>query len=177
MKTKLIITSLLFWALFIISCENESQPTFIEFPESESSSLEKDGHFKNLESAYQEMGEVFQSAFVDGDVDAFMSCFWNSPKLINVGANGQVTHGWDANYAGVEGLFNVTEPGSREVTIDELSQFVLNNELYTVGLATIKFKFIDGPLVEYQEVWTDVTRKIKGKLVIVMNHAHDLTPF
>jgi ketosteroid isomerase-like protein len=150
MKLKVVLILALLAALFFMGCENTD--------------------------AVQELGEKFVTAFNEGDLEAVMSCWWNSPNTLLVLENGVVVQGYDNIYAGVEGLINGTE--WRTLTVDEIiSRFRVNDEVYTVGKATWHYKIIDGPEISFQEVWTDVAKKVGGKWVYVVDHAHDLTPF
>ena len=172
MRVYLVLASILMIAVIFVSCEMDNQPTFVETTDTEAQNLEKRDLWQH---ALDMLGEKFTSSLKNGDVDGFMECVWNSPDFIFVNADGQITRGWDNMRAGVEGLINSTE--WRELTVDEISSFKLGDEVYSVGLATWKFQLKGGSYVEFQEVWTDVAKRIDGKFVYIVDHAHDLTPF
>ena len=170
MKSVVISVLMLSMTLIFVSCENESQP--IE----STSDVTTQSLNKPWPVALEELGEKFTTAFANGDVDVVMSCFWNSPNTLLVLENGVVVQGWDNIYVGIEGLIAATE--WRTLTVDEIiSQFRIGDEVYTVGKATWHYQVIGGPEVQFQEVWTDVAKKVKGNWVYVVDHAHDLTPF
>ena len=130
------------------------------------------------EEAQEELGQRFLSAFANKDVDGVMKCFWNSPDVILVLENGFVVRGWDNIRAGVQGMIEAHEYLNLEV--NEVSRFRLGDEVYSVGTATwtrtLKDEF-GGETTTLVERWTDVTRKVNGKWVYIVDHAHDLTPF
>lgn len=170
MKFKLVSVLILSAAFLFISCENFDQPTQNQ-PEEQQQSLNKP-----WPDAVDELSQRFIGAFEAGDLETLMSCWWNSPNTLLVLENGVVVVGYDNISAGIEQFINSTE--WRTLTVDELiSRFRVNDEVYTVGKATWTYQVINGPLVTFQEVWTDVVKKINGNWVIVVDHAHDLTPF
>jgi hypothetical protein len=61
------------------------------------------------ESAQEELGERFLSAFSNKDLDGFMECFWNSPDAILVLQDGVVVRGWDNIRAGLQGMMDAHE--------------------------------------------------------------------
>ena len=171
MKLKLVLILALVAALFFLGCENIDPPTQNPVDDQQQQSLNKP-----WQDAVNELAERFVTGFNEGDLEKVMSCWWNSPNTLLILENGVVVQGYDNIYAGVEGLINGTE--WRTLTVDEIiSRFRVNDEVYTVGKATWHYKIIDGPEVSFQEVWTDVVKKISGKWVTIVDHAHDLTPF
>lgn len=171
MKLKLVLILALLAALFFMGCENIDPPTQNPVDDPQQQSLNKP-----WPDAVNELAERFVTGFNEGDLEKVMSCWWNSPNTLLILENGVVVQGYDNIYAGVEALINGTE--WRTLTVDEIiSRFRVNDEVYTVGKATWHYKIIDGPEVSFQEVWTDVVKKISGKWVTIVDHAHDLTPF
>ena len=155
MKAIQILTAILIFAFLCISCESDSQPTFVETNDSQIESLEKRELWRD---ALKMLGEKFTSSMNKGDLDGFMDCIWNSPDFIFVSESGQIVRGWDNMRAGVEAMMNATE--WRELTVDEVSSFRLGDEVYSVGIATWKFQLKGGPYVEFEEVWTDVAKRV-----------------
>jgi hypothetical protein len=92
-----------------------------------------------------------------------------------VNSNGTITRGWDNMKAEFEQFVDSTE--WRELSGESISTFQHGDAFYTVGICKWKFQLKNGPLVEFREVWTDVSKVIDGKLVYIVNHPHDLTPF
>jgi ketosteroid isomerase-like protein len=172
MKTKLILILMISMALVFVSCENDSQPlkSISDIQNVETQSLSK-----TWQQSGDELGDKLMQGMVDGDIDVVMSCFWNSPDFIFVSESGVITRGWDNMKAGVTGMINATE--SRKLTVQSVSRFRVGDEVYSVGIATWELQIKEGPKVEFQEVWTDVAKKVKGNWVYLVDHAHDLTPF
>jgi len=156
--------------LIFVFCENESQTTGGEMQNEESESLND-----QWQQEIKELMEKLIAAMRDGNLDLIMSCLWNSPNFIMITSNGNILQGWDNMRADTEQFINSTE--WREISLESRKSFRHDNEIYTVGTAKWKFQLKDGPLVEFREVWTDVSKRINGNLVYILNHAHDLTPF
>lgn len=172
MKNYAFLISVLVFALLFVSCENESQPISADMSNVETPSLEKGIPWQ---VALDALSDKFLTAMEAGDLDGFMECIWNSPDFIFVSEKGQISRGWNNMKVGVEGLMNATE--WRKLTVDEISSFRLGDAVYSVGVATWNFKLKNGPEIKFKEVWTDVAKRIDGKFVYVVDHAHDLTPF
>ena len=171
MKLKVVLVFVLLASLFFMGCENIDPPTQNSVDDPQQQSLSKP-----WPEAVDELGEKFVTAFNEGDLETIMSCWYNSPNTLLVLENGIVVQGYENIYAGTEQLISATE--WRTLTVDEIiSRFRVNDEVYTVGKATWHYKLVGGPEVTFQEVWTDVAKKISGKWVYIVDHAHDLTPF
>ena len=170
MKIK-IFSVLFFLTTFIfVSCEYDSQSS--QNPVDVESQILS----KPWQDELEELGTKFTNAFNNGDVETIMSCWWKSPNTLLVLENGIVVQGWDNIKIGTIGLINATE--WRTLTVDEIiSRFRFGDEVYTVGKATWHYKIVNGPEIQFQEVWTDVAKKVGGNWVYVVDHAHDLTPF
>ena len=141
--------------------------------------LEGQSLSKTWQQSGDELGDKLMQGMADGDIDVVMSCFWNSPDFIFVSENGVITRGWDNMKVGVTGMINATS--SRELTVQSVSRFRVGDEVYSVGTATWDLQFkpevLGGAHIVFQEVWTDVAKKVKGNWVYLVDHAHDLTPF
>jgi len=142
--------------LISVSCNDESQPTGV-VAETWQQSMEK-------------LYETYLQAMADKDVDAFMSCIWKSPDAVLVLEHGIIVRGWDNIYGGVAGMMAQHE--NLSLVIDNLSQFQFGDFVFSVGQAT--WTRTGGPEADYsfQEVWTDVAKKVDGEWVVVMNHPH-----
>jgi ketosteroid isomerase-like protein len=116
--------------------------------------------------------------FVEGmnlkDVDKVMRCFWNSPDLILVLADGTVIRGWANVKRAVEQLFTAHE--SVSLTIDDVSYVRSGDGIVAVGTATFRMRPKDGPAYQFTERWTDLRRNLGGRWVYVLDHAHALPP-
>lgn len=62
--------------------------------------------------------------------------------------------------------------------VNEISRFRLGEEVHSVGTATwtrtLKDEF-GGGTTTFVERWTDVTRKVNGEWVYIVDHAHEPT--
>lgn len=130
------------------------------------------------ERAQEELVQRFLTAFADKDVDGVMECFWNSPDVILVLENGLVVRGWENIRAGLQAMIDAHEELNLEV--NEVSRFRFGEAVHSIGTATwtrtLKDEF-GGGTTTFVERWTDVSRKVNGKWVYIVDHAHDLTPF
>lgn len=177
MKHILISLIIFFLGLFFVSCEvDDGMPTMGTIGSQNSTEFSSPQPLnKTWKSAIEELGLKFQSSFENGDVDGVMSCFWNSPDVILVLENGQVVRGWDNIRMGVQNTIENTD--ARSVVVDEVEQFRLGENVYSVGTATWTITPKGGTEFSYTERWTDVIRKVSGQWVYLVDHAHDLTPF
>ena len=116
--------------------------------------------------------------FVEGmnlkDVDKVMRCFWNSPDLILVLADGTVIRGWANVKRAVEQFFTAHE--SVNLMIDEVSHVRSGDGIVAVGTATFRLRPKDGAAYQFAERWTDLRRNLGGRWVYVLDHAHALPP-
>lgn len=172
MKTKVFLILTLVLALLIVSCDNESQPTIVGSSNVESSNLEK-GNAWQL--ALDALVHKFTSSMEAGDIDGFMECIWNSPDFVFVSQNGEITRGYNNMKVIAEGIINATE--WRTLKVKQISSFKAGDAVYSVGIATWDYKLKNGPEITFDEVWTDVAKRVHGKFVYLVDHTHDLTPF
>jgi uncharacterized protein (TIGR02246 family) len=108
------------------------------------------------------------------DIEQVMSCFWNSPDVILVTFDGTVFRGYDNVRMAVEQLFTQSE--SLSLVIDEVSHIRQGDSVFAVGTATYQMRTKEGISQRITERWTDVRRKVDGRWVYVMDHAHALAP-
>ena len=122
--------------------------------------------------------EDLDQRFTDGmsrkDIEQVMSCFWNSPDLILVIYDGTVFRGFDNVRKAVEQMFAQNE--SLSLVIDEVSHIRQGESVFAVGTATYEMKTKEGISQNITERWTDVRRKVDGRWVYVLDHAHALAP-
>jgi ketosteroid isomerase-like protein len=62
------------------------------------------------------------------------------------------------------------------LAIDEVSHIRQGESVFAVGTATYEMKTKEGISQRITERWTDVRRKVDGRWVYVMDHAHALAP-
>ena len=120
--------------------------------------------------------EDLDQRFTDGmsrmDIEQVMSCFWNSPDVILVIHDGTVFRGFDSVRRAVEQTF--AECRTLSLVIDEVSHISQGESVFAVGTATYEMKTTEGISKKITERWTDVRRKVDGRWVYVMDHAHAL---
>jgi ketosteroid isomerase-like protein len=117
----------------------------------------------------QKLVNRFTEAMSHKDLDGAMSCFWNSPELIVV-LFGNVQRGYDTVRAGIAQMFAQNE--SVKLVVNEISYVPIGDMIMAVGTATYDLKPIGGgPSQQIVERWTDLEKKIDGRLVYVLDHA------
>ena len=121
----------------------------------------------------KDLGQRFCEAMSRKDLDAAMDCFWDSPDLIVV-LWGNTIRGSDALRASIAQLFEQNE--SVKLTINKSDSVLVGDGIMTVGIATYDLKPKNGPGMQIVEVWTDLTRKIDGRWVYVLDQATVLPP-
>ena len=117
----------------------------------------------------QKLVNRFTEAMSHKDLDGAMACFWNSPDLIVV-LFGNVQRGYDSVRAGIAQMFAQNE--SVKLVVNEISYVPISDMIMAVGTATYDLKPIGGgPSQQIVERWTDLEKKIDGRLVYVLDHA------
>ena len=124
--------------------------------------------------ATADLDQRFTGGMSQMDIEQVMSCFWNNTDLILVVYDGTVFHGFDNVRKAVEQMFAQCETLS--LVIDEVSHIRQGESVFAVGTATYEMKTTEGVSQKITERWTDVRRKVDGRWVYVMDHAHALVP-
>jgi steroid delta-isomerase-like uncharacterized protein len=124
--------------------------------------------------ATEDLNKRFTEGMSQKDIEQVMSCFWNSPDLILVVYDGTVVHGFDDVRKAVEQMFAQCE--SLSLAIDEVSHISQGESVFAVGTATYEMKTKEGISQKITERWTDVRRKVDGRWVYTVDHAHALEP-
>jgi ketosteroid isomerase-like protein len=122
--------------------------------------------------AQKELDRQFCDAMSRKDIKGVMDCLWNSPNLIVVLFDATVYRGWDSVRKALEQLFR--DFRSVRLEIDEVTHLPLGDGVVAVGTATYDFQPADGPAQRIVERWTDLRRKVGGRWVYVLDHAHAL---
>lgn len=138
--------------------------------------VESKGQAKSLAGADLLANQELDQRFIEGmsqkDIEQVMSCFWNSPDLILVVFDGTVFRGSDNVRKALEQMFTQFE--SLSLVINEISHIRVWESVFAVGTATYEMKAKDGTSQQITERWTDVRRKVEGRWVYVLDHAHAL---
>ena len=122
--------------------------------------------------AQKELDHRFCQAMSEKDLDGVMSCLWNDPNLIVVLFDGTVYRGWDNVREAVGHLFSGFL--SVRLDIDEVTHIPLGDGAAAVGTATYQLQAADGSTQRIVERWTDLRRKVDGRWIYVLDHAHAL---
>jgi uncharacterized protein (TIGR02246 family) len=101
------------------------------------------------------------------DLDAVMTCFWDSPDLVAV-IDGVVQKGPQAVRSGIKQIFDKNEAVRLEV--NEVTYLPSGDGVIGVGTATFDLKPVDGQRHLMVERWSDLRRKIDGRWVYVLDH-------
>jgi ketosteroid isomerase-like protein len=122
--------------------------------------------------AQQELDHRFCEAMSRKDLNGVMSCLWNDPNLIVVLFDGTVYRGWESVREAVGHLFSSFL--SVRLDIDEVTHIPLGDGAAAVGTATYQLQARDGSTQRIVERWTDLRRKVDGRWIYVLDHAHAL---
>jgi ketosteroid isomerase-like protein len=106
------------------------------------------------------------------DLEGVMQCLWHDPNLVVVLWDATVYRGWDSVRNAVQQLFDTFPKVS--LRIDEVSHVPVGDGIVAVGTATYNLQSADGSAVRIVERWTDLRRKIDGRWMYVLDHAHAL---
>ena len=120
----------------------------------------------------RELNDAFCSAMTRKDLDGVMRCLWHDPNLVVVLFDATVYRGWDAVRDAVQQLFDTFSKVRLE--IDEVSHVPVGDGIVAVGTATYSLQAADGSAVRIVERWTDLRRKVDGRWIYVLDHAHAL---
>ncbi len=125
-------------------------------------------------AANQELDRQFVEAISQKDVEKVMSLLWNSPHFVLVTPDGTVHLGWENARKALQEMLAGLE--SVRLEINEVTHARSGDCVLAVGTATYQMQPMDGPPLQFTERWTDVRRKIGGRWVYVLDHAHALPP-
>ena len=115
----------------------------------------------------KDLDRRFTEAMSQKDLDAAMACFWNGPDLVVV-LNGNVYLGHHAARAAIKEVFDQNETVRLEV--NEITHVPSGDGVIGIGTATYELKPAGGPRKLMVERWSDLRRKIDGRLVYVLDH-------
>ena len=114
------------------------------------------------------LNQRFVDAMSSKNLDAAMSCFWNSPDLILV-LYGATVRGYESCKAGIAKMF--ADNDSVKLDVNEVTYVPIGDMWMAVGTATYTLQPKGGATTKLVERWTDLEREIGGKLVYVLDHA------
>ncbi len=115
----------------------------------------------------EELDRRLCDALHSKDVEAAMSCFWNSPDLVAV-IGGEVQKGPDEVREGFRRMFDQNETVSLEV--NEVTYLRSGDGVIGVGTATFHLEPRGGQRHLMVERWSDLRRKVDGRWVYVLDH-------
>jgi len=118
----------------------------------------------NLVITIQKIMHTQELAWNKGDIDAFMTSYWNSDSLKFIGQNG-ITFGWQNTLDNYKKNYpDKATMGTLEFSISNVEQ-LSPTSCYVIGKWSLKRK--KGAVGGY---YTLLWKKIKGKWVIVADH-------
>jgi len=123
-------------------------------------------------AAQEQLNRQFTEAMNRKDVDGTMQAFWNSPDAVLVLFDGTVYRGWENIRRCLKNIFAGMEVLRLE--INEISYIRSGDCILAVGTATYHLQPKNGQPQQLTERWTDVRRKVRGRWVYVLDHAHAL---
>ena len=123
--------------------------------------------------ANQELNMRIGEGMIQKNIEQIMSCVWDSPDFVFVATDGTVFLGSENFRKATEAWF--TEFESIDAELEEVKFIPAGDSLLVVGRATYTLTAKDGTSHKLPEVWTDVRKKIGGRWVMVLDHAHALT--
>jgi uncharacterized protein (TIGR02246 family) len=124
----------------------------------------------NEKAANQDLDRRFTEAMSHKDLDGVMDCFWRSSETVLVLFDGKVFRGWEEIREVVAQVFAMNDMVN--LKIDEVTHLRAGDCVLAVGTATYRFIAKGSAPEILTERWTDVRRKIDGRWVYVLDHAH-----
>ena len=122
--------------------------------------------------ANQELNQRIGEGMIQKNIEQIMSCIWDSPDFVFVATDGTVFLGSENFRKATKAWFAAFE--SIDVVEEEARFIPAGDSLLVVGKATYTLTAKDGSSHKLPEVWTDVRKKIGGRWVMVLDHAHAL---
>ena len=122
--------------------------------------------------ANHELNQCFGEGLIKKNIEQVMGCVWDSPDFVFVATDGTIFMGSENFRRATEAWFTAFE--SIDCVLDEVKFIPAGDSLLVVGKATYTLTEKDGSSHKLPEVWTDVRKKIGGKWVMVLDHAHAL---
>ena len=123
--------------------------------------------------ANQELNQRFVDGICQKNIEQIMSCVWDSPDFVFVATDGTIFLGSENFRKATEAWFSAFK--SIDVALLEIKFIPAGDSLLVVGKATYTLTAEDGSSHKLPEVWTDVRKKIDGRWIMVLDHAHALT--
>jgi len=122
--------------------------------------------------ANHELNQRICDGMIKKDIELVMSCVWDSQDFVFVATDGTVFFGSENFRKATEEWFAAFE--TIDSVIDEVKFIPAGDSLLVVGKATYTLTAEDGTITKLPEVWTDVRKKIDGRWVMILDHAHAL---
>jgi hypothetical protein len=117
------------------------------------------------EKMVRDLLQIQEDAWNGGDIEMFMTTYWNSPELVFISSKG-IIHGWQATLERYKNNYPDTATmGKLKFEILELSQ-IEKNAVFLIG----RYTLIRG-IGNVTGMFTLVLKKIKGKWFIISDHS------
>jgi len=115
------------------------------------------------------LDQEFVEAYNNGDVDAIMDTYWNSPELISYPADMMEVRGWEANKEAFKKAF-ANQP-SAELELLEPNNTVIGDAVIGTGKWRFTMTLPGDVSMVVEGRYTDVKTRVNGKLVYIVDHA------
>ena len=122
-----------------------------------------------LIAAADELDRQFIEAYNNGDVDAMMALYWNSPELAVYLPGEMVVTGYDQVQATFAKAFEMGADATLE--LNDSKNIVFGSAVLGHGLWTWTMTVPDSEPVTGQGRYTDMKVMVDGKMVYVSDHA------
>jgi uncharacterized protein (TIGR02246 family) len=147
---KKIILSLLFFAVLLVSSASQSNNKL-------SGSDEK---------MIRDLMQTQEDAWNEGNIEKFMTTYWNSPELVFVGSQG-IIHGWQATRE----RYKKNYPD--QVTMGKLKFDILEINLIDKNVVFLIGKYnLTRSIGNVSGMYTLVLKKIKDHWLIISDHSN-----
>jgi hypothetical protein len=146
---KRIILTLLFFAVLIMTSVSQT----------------KNKPSESDEKMVRDLLRIQENAWNGGNIEKFMTTYWNSPELVFIGSKG-ITYGWQATLERYQKNYpDTVAMGKLKFDILELNQ-IEKNTVFLIG----KFS-LTRSIGNVSGMFTLVIKKIKGQWLIISDHS------
>jgi hypothetical protein len=117
------------------------------------------------EKMVRDLLRIQENAWNGGNIEKFMTTYWNSPELVFIGSKG-ITYGWQATLERYQKNYpDTVAMGKLKFDILELNQ-IEKNIVFLIG----KFS-LTRSIGNVSGMFTLVIKKIKGQWLIISDHS------
>lgn len=129
---------------------------------------------EQMVTAAKELDQRFLEAYNNGDVDALMDTYWNSPELVSYPPDALVLRGWQNVKVAAEETFKQMKGAKLELT--EMNNKAVGDVVLGWGKWRIQMTMPGGEVMTLIGRYSDVKAKRDGKWVYIIDHASVVLP-